>query len=78
MGWRQLVKGLPWKWNPDEQDKESEFKVGYLSEEEMIGKAAPQIEDDRRIYRLRLQKSDFVKYGFTQGCPGCQAIVSGT
>ena len=49
----------------------------YLSEEEMIGKAAPQIEDDRRIYRLRLQKADFVKYGFTQGCPGCQAIVSG-
>ena len=74
MRWRQLVKGLPWKWNPDEQDKESEFKVRYLSEEEMIGKAAPQIEDDRRIYRLRLQKSD----GFTQGCPGCQAIVSGT
>ena len=45
-----------------------------MTEEEMVGKAAPQIEDDRKIYRLRLKKDDFVKYGFTQGCPGCQAL----
>ena len=27
---------------------------------------------------MRLKKDDFLKFGFTEGCPGCRAIISGT
>ena len=35
-------------------------------------------EDGHRMYRLRLKIEDFLVHGFTEGCPGCQAIIVGT
>ena len=34
-------------------------------------------EDGHRMYRLRLGE-DFLVHGFTEGCPGCQAIIVGS
>ncbi len=69
---------MPWKWTPDDQENIPNPKVRCLAEEEMIGKAAPDMVDDRKIYRTRLKKEEFVKRGFTQGCQSCVVTISGT
>ncbi len=46
-GGRRQVRGLPWRWNPDSEEEIAEAKARYLREDELVGKAAPQIEDDR-------------------------------
>ena len=71
------VRGVPWKWRPEADDAPKELRVRWLDEDEKIdGKAASQ-DSEIRVYRMRLRREDFVKHGFTEGCPGCMAIISG-
>lgn len=35
-------------------------------------------EGERSTLQFQLRWEDFVTYGFTEGCPGCQAMLSGT
>ena len=72
------IRGVPWRWNPDEEGKEVGLKVRWLTEEERMSGAATREENLPRAYRMRLKKSDFLKHGFTEGCPGCTALIAGT
>jgi hypothetical protein len=72
------IKGVPWKWNPDEEEKAVGLKVRWLTEEERMSGAATREENIPRAYRMRMKKSDFLKHGFTEGCPGCTALIAGT
>ena len=74
----EKVKGLPWKWDPGEGETHAELKVRWLAEDELQDGQAAMSERNRRIYRLRLKREDFLKHGFTEGCPGCQAVIAGT
>ena len=35
-------------------------------------------DNGHRMYCLKLKKEDFLVHGFTEACPGCQAIIAGT
>ena len=54
------------------------MKVRWLREEEIATGSAVLNGESKRVYRLRLQKADFVRHGFTEGCLGCQAFIAGT
>ncbi len=41
--------------NPDDQENTPKPKVRPFAEEDMIGKAAPDMVDGRKIYRMRLR-----------------------
>ena len=74
----EKVQGVPWQMNPGEGAVHRDLQVRWLREEEMeAGRAAAQ-EEDRKLYRMRLKKEDFIEHGFTEGCPGCQALIGGT
>lgn len=34
--------------------------------------------DARKIHRLPPRRDDFLTHGFTEGCPGCQALLAAT
>ena len=72
------VRGLPWQWDPAQGDVHPDLKVRWLAEEEIQSGQAVKTEDGHRMYRLRLKKEDFLVHGFTERCPGCQAIIVGT
>ena len=50
----------------------------HLTDEEKAALAIPTpAEGPRNVYRMRLKRDDFIEKGFTDGCPGCKAILSG-
>jgi hypothetical protein len=71
------VKGVPWQWNPAEGEVHPDLQVRWLREEELEAGRAQASQDDRKLYRMRLKKEDFLEHGFTEGCHGCQAIIAG-
>lgn len=71
------MQGLPWKWNPEGPNPEHEMKVRWLTEEDRANSSVWNEEGEKRIYRMGLKKSDCLEHGFTQGCLGCQALISG-
>ena len=71
------VQGVPWQWNPAEGTVHRDLQVRWLREEELEAGRAVACEEDRKVYRMRLKKEDFLEHGFTEGCPGCQAIIAG-
>jgi hypothetical protein len=74
----EKVQGVPWQMNPGEGAVHQDLQVRWLREEELeAGRAAAQ-DDDRKVYRMRLKREDFLEHGFTEGCPGCQALIGGT
>ena len=70
------VRGFPWQWSSEEAPEE--VRVRYLTDEEIVGLAIGAEEGSVRVNRVRLNKEDFVKHGFTQGCLGCAALIAGT
>ena len=72
------VQGVPWQWNPSEGTVHRDLQVRWLREEELEAGRAVACEEDRKVYRMRLKKEDFLEHGFTEGCPGCQALIAGT
>ena len=79
-GGLERVRGVPWQWDPDQEDVHVDLKVRWLKEEEIAAGNAGlnQESTSKRMYRLRLRKEDFVRHGFTEGCLGCQALIAGT
>ena len=73
----KLVRGWPWLWKPESAGDVIDAKVKFLGDDELVGKAKAQEPDDRKIYRLRLTKEEFVRHGFTEGCRGCMAMIRG-
>ena len=72
------VRGVPWKWNPDADDEVEKLLVRHLTEEEKNNLAEPaHNQGTKKVYRLRLTRDDFIDKGFTEGCAGCKAILSG-
>ena len=72
------VRGVPWHWDP-ESDKEAErLLVRHLTDSEKEALQGPiPAEGARTVYRMRLKRDDFIQRGFTDGCPGCRAILAG-
>lgn len=35
-------------------------------------------EEEKHFYRVQLKRDDFLNHGYMEGCPGCQAALSGT
>ena len=69
---------MPWQWNPDADEVPDKLLVRMLSEEERQRLAGPEAEAvPKTIYRMRLKRDDFISRGFTEGCAGCRAILSG-
>merc|ERR1712240_171121 len=72
------VRGVPWQWDPDSDVETQKLLVRHLTEEEKAALAIPTpAEGPRNVYRMRLKRDDFIEKGFTDGCPGCKAILSG-
>ena len=44
--------------------------------EEKAG-VTPMRVNEPKVYRMRLKKENFVRYGFTEGCGGRKAILTG-
>ena len=72
----ERVQGLPWKWNPDAEELPRELRLRWLSDGERGDEQAGG-SGDRMVYRMRLKRQDFLTHGFTEGCPGCRALLSG-
>ena len=72
------VRGVPWKWDPDAEEVTDRLLVRLLSKDEKKHLAGPAPEAGPKIvYRMSLKRDDFVEKGFTEGCLGCKAILSG-
>ena len=72
------VRGVPWQWDPEQGQVHADLKVRWLKEEEVASGNVVFGGEPKGMYRLRLRKRDFLKYGFTEGCVGCQAMIAGT
>jgi hypothetical protein len=72
------VRGVPWQWDPEQGEVHAELKVRWLKEEEVADGRINVGMESKRLYRLRLKKEDFMNLGFTEGCRGCQALITGT
>ena len=73
------VRGVPWKWDPDAEEVPDKLLVRMLSEDEKKSISGPVVNpENKTVYRMRLRRDDFLQKGFTEGCPGCQAILAGS
>ena len=74
-----VVRGVPWKWDPDAQEVHDKLLVRMLSEDEkkQLERPAPET-GPKTVYRMRLKRDDFIEKGFTNGCLGCKAILEGS
>ena len=73
----EQVRGVPWQWDPEQGEVHADLKVRWLTEEEWDRGGAVYGDEGKKVYRLRLRKVDFLNHGFTEGCVGCQALISG-
>ena len=73
----ERVQGVPWQWDPEQGEVHADLKIRWLTEEEWDRGGAVYGDEGKKVYRLRLRKVDFLNHGFTEGCVGCQASISG-
>ena len=69
------IKGVPW----DHVQKDAipgEVRVQWLDPPLVSSPAHAQEEEPRRR-RVRINKEDLYKHGFTEGCLGCRSIIRG-
>ena len=72
------IRGMPWKWDPDSDVEAEELLVRHLTAEERAALSIPTpTSGPKTMYRMRLKRDDFLENGFTDGCPGCKAILAG-
>ena len=73
----EKIQGVPWKWNPDSDDAPRELRLRWLSDSEKDASATGLGDYHGVVYRMRLKREDFFRHGFTEGCPGCRALLAG-
>ena len=72
------VRGVPWQWDPETNEVPDKLLVRMLSDDEKKHLLGPETEGGpKQVYRMRLKRDDFIERGFTEGCLGCRAILSG-
>ena len=71
------MQGVPWQWDPEQGEVHADLKVRWLTEEEWDRGGAVYGDEGKKVDRLRLRKVDFLNHGFTEGCVGRQALISG-
>ena len=71
----RAIEGLSWKPQPSKDDQVDVLPVKVFIEN-VTGDAPhdPAITSVPQVRRLYIKRSDVEKYGFSQGCPGCDAI----
>ena len=69
------VKGVPWDHVQMDADP-GEVRVRWL-DPSLLPKPVVAEDDGPKRRRARLNKEDFYKFGFTDRCLGCQAIIQG-
>ena len=72
------VQGVPWKRDPKQEDGEFDVKIRWLTQDEKIGDVTLREEDLVKPRSMKLKIADFLKHGFTEGCPGCRSLIAGT
>ena len=74
----ELVRGVPWQWDPEQGELPADLQVRWLKEDEVAEGRTVHDEYGKRLVRIRLRKADFLVHGFSAGCLGCQALIAGT
>ena len=77
----KMIVGVPWKKNDEDEKADGEAMKAEVTI--MDKEYRERMEEGRQSYepvprRVYLQKSDFERYGFSMGCPGCVSILKGT
>ena len=73
----ELVGGLPWKLSEDDPEVDGEdLEVTRLETREVDIERAKV--DEAVPHRFIITRGDLDTHGFSQGCPGCKAILRGT
>ena len=65
------IRGVSWKWDPEADDVVDKLLVRHLTCEEKQNMIDPVVDTGpQTVYRMRLQREDFIEKGFTEGCLG--------
>ena len=68
------IRGVPWEPVPGKGESELSVQV-HLPTEREEPKPVEEGTERREIRRrVRIRREDVMKYGYTIGCPGCQAV----
>ena len=79
MGCRRAECNPRGHWDPDSDIEGQKLLVRHLTDDEKAFFSIPSAPSGTKtVYRMRLKKDDFLDNGFTEGCLGCKAILSGT
>mgnify|MGYP001264530129 FL=1 len=71
------VVGVPWRPVPGRGGDDIRIDVNIPEPREVIPPIPRQPESEPARRRTRLNRSDFMKHGFTVGCDGCRAVRLG-
>ena len=73
----EKIKGLPW--NHEGEKKEGEVvRLERLPEELLKQEKLAIKEELKQPYAFHTKREDYEKYGYSRGCPGCWALLTGT
>ena len=72
----EKIKGLPWDHEGEKEGKV--VKLESLPEELMQQEKQTIKEELKQPYAFHTKREDYEKYGYSRGCPGCQALLTGT
>ena len=73
----EKIKGLPW----DHEGEKKEGEVVRLERlpEELLKQEKQAINEElKQPYAFHTKREDYEKYGYSRGCPGCRALLTGT
>ena len=72
----EKIKGLPWD---HEGEKEGEVVRLERLPEELLKQEKQAIKEElKQPYAFHTKREDYEKYGYSTGCPGCRALLTGT
>jgi hypothetical protein len=76
----KLVGGVPWRINDEDPKMDGEPRNMDMGKS-MLPEEARALEEEGELRdteprRFRIDKSDLEAHGYTQGCPGCKAILT--
>ena len=75
----EVVKHVPWRVSDNDPNVDGEkLVVEDLGRQMLEPEVAKEKEAVFVPHRIMIKKEDLEKYGYSAGCPGCKAILSGT